>query len=96
MLAPILFPMALLVALLPLKKTRDRSAVDVACFLREFINGTGGDWDWDDFESIPITNPLLDQIRREALAAGPPNADLRRLKELLARVEAMAVAAQKS
>jgi hypothetical protein len=96
LLAPILFPMALLVALFPFKKTRDRSAADVACFLREFINGTGREWDWDDFESIPITNPLLNQIRREALAAGPPNADLIRLKELLARVEALAGVVRKS
>ncbi len=96
LLAPILFPMAVRVALFPFKKTRDRSAADVACFLREFINGTGREWDWDDFESIPITNPLLNQIRREALAAGPPNADLIRLKELLARVEALAGVVRKS
>ncbi len=90
MLAPVLFPIALLVALSPFKKTRDRSAADVACFLREFINGTGRSGDWDDFESIPITSPLLDKIRREALAAGPPHADLLRLKELLTRAEALA------
>lgn len=96
LLAPILFPIALLVALSPFKKARDRSVADVACFLREFINGTGGDCDWDDFESIPITNPLLDQIRREALAFGPPNANLLRLKELLTRVEALPGAVYKS
>jgi hypothetical protein len=27
--------------------------------LRDFIGGTGGKWDWDDFTSIPLGFPDL-------------------------------------
>jgi hypothetical protein len=87
--APLVLPIAIFLSLLPGKKTKDRSAADVAVFLKEFIDGTGGRWDWDDFESVSITNPLLEKIRLEAVMAGPPNADILRLKALLARVEAL-------
>jgi hypothetical protein len=89
-LAPLLIPLALLLQLLPGKKTEDRSAEEVAGFLRDFIEGTGGDWDWDEFECVPITNYALDRIRREAALAGPPNANIGKLQELLARAESLA------
>jgi len=52
--------------MLPFKKTRDRSVGDVVGFLRDFIDGRGGEWDWDDFTSVPITDPTLEAIRAEA------------------------------
>jgi len=56
-LAPIALPLAILIQLLPLKKTQDRTPEEVAGFLRDFAEGTGGEWDWDDFTSVPITDP---------------------------------------
>ncbi|HSC17648.1 MAG TPA: hypothetical protein VLC74_01930 [Rhizomicrobium sp.] len=87
--APFVFPIALLMQLLPLKKTRDRSASDVAGFLRDFIAGTGGQWDWDDFTSIPITDTALDAIRAEAEMIRLPVDEIgsQKLKELLAKAE---------
>jgi hypothetical protein len=91
--APFLIPIALLLQLLPLKKTTDRTADEVAGFLRDFLEGTGGDWDWDEFETLPITDPVLDLIRQEAAMAGPgytrESADFGKLTALLKRVEAL-------
>ena len=39
------------------------SAADVADIIEQFLNGTGGDWDWDDFTSLRIEDPALDAIR---------------------------------
>ncbi len=75
--------------LLSVKLSRDRSAAEVATFIREFIEGVGGDWDWGDFESVPITYPELDRIRKDAAMAGPPDPDLARLAELLRQAEAL-------
>ena len=36
---------------------------EVAEILTEFVQGTGGRWDWDDFISFPIEDERLDQIR---------------------------------
>lgn len=71
------------------KKTADRTPAQVAKALREFIAGTSGERDWDDFESVPITDPTLEALRREAIMAGPPDADLAKLAEILAKVEAL-------
>ena len=64
----ILVPTAIIVKLLmlPFERPIERSPSEVAAYLRDFIDGTGGDWDWDDFTSIPIANPSLEAIRREA------------------------------
>jgi hypothetical protein len=87
-----LAPVALVAQLLPGKKTRDRSATEVASYLRNFIEGSGGEWDWDDFESVPIADPELNEIRREACKAAPPNPDMAKLADLLRRAEALAEA----
>ena len=88
-----LFTSAALAQFGPWKKTIDRSAEDVAGFLADFIAGTGGERDWDEFETVPITNPELDVIRKEAAMAGPgasrADADLAKLAELRARAEAL-------
>ena len=91
LLLPILMPVALIDQLLPGKKTEDRTAAEVAAYLRDFIGGRGGEWDWDDFESIPITDPDLDRIRQEALMAGPPGPDMAKLADLLRRAEALSM-----
>lgn len=31
--------------------------------IRDFIDGTGGEWDWDDFTSCPTSYPELDAVR---------------------------------
>lgn len=31
-----------------------------------FLNGSGGEWDWDDFTSISLRSAKLDNIRRQA------------------------------
>ena len=37
---------------------------EVAQILQNFLDGTGGDWDWDDFASaITIEDPYLEKIR---------------------------------
>lgn len=90
LLAPLAMPVFLLIGLfqrlLGRKTTVDLTAQEVASFLRDFLEGTGGDGDWDDFTSIPITDPALDGIREAAaLVPLPLDADgeatLRRLLE---------------
>jgi len=69
-----------------------RTAAEVVKYLRDFIDGTGAEWDWDDFESVPIDDPALAHIQREARLAAPPNGNIERLRELLAQAEALAAA----
>lgn len=92
-LVPLVLPIALVAKLVSTKKTRDRSAAEVAGFLRDFIDGTGGEWDWDDFTSVPITNQRLDAIRIEADRIPLPINQAGRIKlaELLARAEAFSI-----
>ena len=68
------------------------SASEVATYLRDFIEGSGGDWDWDDFTSVPIANPQLEDIRRRAAAVDLPSTDegLSTLQGLLAEAERLA------
>ena len=68
----------------------ERTAAGVAKYLRDFIEGTGGDWDWDDFESVPIADPVLEAIRHEAALAAPPNPDMEKLRNLLHQAEELA------
>jgi hypothetical protein len=62
LLAPILLPLAIIVQLWRGKKGKDRTPEDVSGYLRDFLDGTGGEWDWDDFETVKITDPELDDI----------------------------------
>jgi len=43
----------------------ERSAQEVIAIIEDFAEGTGGTWDWDDFVSIRIRDPLLESIRIE-------------------------------
>jgi hypothetical protein len=40
-----------------------RTNLEVADIIEAFVEGTGGDWDWDDFCSFKIENHELDAIR---------------------------------
>jgi len=51
------------------------SAAEVVIYLRDYIEGTGSDWDWDDFTSVPIADPRLDEIRRKATAVTAPDTE---------------------
>jgi len=88
LLAPLTIPVILLIKLAErlfgLKTSADLTARDVENYLRDFLEGTGDEWDWDDFTSIPITDPKLEDLREEAeLVPLPLNAEgeatLRRL-----------------
>ncbi len=54
---------------LPLSKKRhrvsnvQRTKLEVADIIERFLNGTGGEWDWDDFTSFGITDAYLDSVR---------------------------------
>jgi hypothetical protein len=68
-----------------------RPAAEVAAYLCNVIDGSGGERDWDDFESVPIADALLDDIRRRAAQVGPPDPDMQQLRRLLAETEVIAV-----
>jgi len=91
LLAPIAIPIILLIKLaevLGLKTSANLTAQDVEAYLQDFLDGRGGEWDWDDFTSIPITDPELEDIRRGALDVDLPLDDQGRtqLQSLLDRV----------
>jgi hypothetical protein len=68
------------------------SADEVAKYLRDYIEGTGGEWDWDDFTSVPIADPELDDIRRKAAEVTAPDTEEAPtvLEKLLAKAERLA------
>lgn len=89
LLMPIAIPLAIAASLWPGKKTVDRTPEEVAGFLRDVLEGTGGAWDWDEFECVPIADPRLEALRRRAIPIGPPNADFEELRRILADAEAI-------
>jgi hypothetical protein len=44
-----------------------RTKPEVASIIEQFLNGTGGKWDWDDFCSISVADPYLDSVRMRCL-----------------------------
>ena len=68
------------------------SAAEVAKYLRDYIEGTDGEWDWDDFTSVPIADPQLDDIRRKAAEVTAPDTVEAPtvLEQLLAKAERLA------
>jgi hypothetical protein len=40
-----------------------RTDLEVASIIEAFVEGTGRDWDWDDFCSLKIENRDLDAVR---------------------------------
>jgi hypothetical protein len=91
-LLPVAVPVILFLKLFGIGQATDRSADEVAGFIRDFIDGTGGEWDWDDFISVPIKAPELDSIRAEASMVELPlsTAGIDELKRLLVKAEALA------
>jgi hypothetical protein len=91
MLTPFVIPVILFLKLFRIGQTTERSATDVAGFIRDFIEGTGGDWDWDDFTSVTIKDPKLESIRARACYIELPvnSTGLNELKVLLAEAEAL-------
>jgi hypothetical protein len=74
-----------------LKTSADLTPRDVEGYLRDFLEGTGGAWDWDHFTSIKITDPSLDAIREEAAWVDLPLTEEGRatLSNLLEQVRTM-------
>jgi hypothetical protein len=68
-------------------KPANRTPADVAGFIRDLIDGTGADWDWDEFECVPIADPTLESIRLRAVPMGPPNSDHAGLEQLLRELQ---------
>lgn len=93
----LLLPLAAFVLSLRGRKPRDRTPAEVAGYLRDYLNGAGGEGDWNAFESTPITDPELDRIRQQARWAAPsdrrPSGDQVKLLELLNRAQALAAMA---
>ena len=42
----------------------ERTPPEVAQYIDDFINESGDEWDWDDFTTVPIRDPILDSIRQ--------------------------------
>ena len=76
----------------PFERPLVRSADEVLRYLRDFLDGTGGPWDWDGFISIPIADPHLEDLRARAAALDLPVSDseIAPLKALVAEAEAIA------
>ena len=91
-LLPVAVPVILFLKLFGIGQSIDRSADEVAGFIRDFIKGTGGEWDWDDFICVPIKAPELDSIRAETSMVELPlsTAGIDELKRLLVKAEALA------
>lgn len=90
----LVIPVVLLIklVLMPFERPMKRSPEEVARYLRDFLNETGGDWDWDDFISIPIADPKLENLRERAAALDLPMPDDNTgpLRELIEEAEAIA------
>lgn len=57
--------------------------------IKAFLDGTGGDRDWDHFTSCSLRDPRLDDIRRRALNVYLPCG-----REEIAELEALAFEAE--
>ena len=93
LLSPVLLAFIVLkLVLMPFERPMKRSPDEVACYLRDFLNGTGGTWDWDDFISVPIADPRLEDLRYRAANLDLPIGDdeTASLKALVAEAEMLA------
>jgi hypothetical protein len=89
-------PVAMIAGLLsrPVRRTREK----VVRFLEDFLHGTGGDDDWDEFTSVPIEDPELEGLRRRADAIRLPMDDAGRetLRALLEEAKVIAARSTKA
>jgi hypothetical protein len=90
-LIPVAIPVILFLKLFGIGQNTERSAEEVAGFICDFIEDTGGEWDWDDFISVPIKDPRLEAIRAEAsMVVDFTGSGFEELKRLLGKAEALA------
>lgn len=95
LLAPVVIPFILLLLLgerlFGLRSTTDLTPKEVESYLRDFLDGRGGAWDWDDFTSIRIADPTLDAIREQAAYVQLPldGAGRATIEQLLGQVRAL-------
>jgi len=80
-------PVALLAGLFGSREKRNPD--EVAAYLRNFIDGKGDEWDWDDFTAVPIADQTLEAIRQRAAAVELPLTDrgIATLRDLLGETE---------
>lgn len=66
--APIVLPLARIAGALGLlrDKPANLTPFEVGRYLDDFLNYRGKPCDWDDFTSITLADPILDDIRQEA------------------------------
>jgi hypothetical protein len=43
--------------------------------LRDFLEGSGGEWDWDAYTGVSLKDPKLNAIRKRALKVELPLSD---------------------
>ena len=79
------------ILLLPFERPAHRSADEVARILREVIDGSGGEWDFDDLISNPLADPRLEAIRHQA-DRWPPGGDVAQLRLLHENAQAIVTA----
>ena len=66
--AIVIIPLGIAIKLisLPFERPMKRVPGEVVQYLQDFIDGTGEDWDWDDFICCPISDPQLEALRVKA------------------------------
>ena len=69
-LTPLFLPVALILLLtdfvLGRKQGANLTAAGVRGYISDFLEGRDGEWDWDDFTSIALSDPELEKVRQEA------------------------------
>jgi len=45
----------------------ERTKLEVASIIEQFLDGTGGKWDWDEFCSLGISDPYLNSVRVQCM-----------------------------
>lgn len=81
------------VAIFPFERAAKRHPSYVIDRLRKFLNDEpDSDRFWDEFISVPLADPVLEDMRKEAAMIDLPinDADRQKLEALLARAEAVA------
>lgn len=74
------------------QRKREKEMAYAIQSIRDFLQGDGGKWDWDDFTSCSLRNPDIDGIRKRALSVDLPLDDEGRttLEELLQEAQMLA------
>lgn len=92
--AMLVIPIVLIAKLvvMPFERPVERSAMEVLRFLRDFHDGTGDDYDWDDFTNVALADSVLEDIRLRAGSLYLPMGaeELKSLRALIAETEAVA------